>query len=223
MNSVAVSITNQIVPPHIFNTVFIENATNVASATVGIAHPVLIVPLPLAPIVAPKNIRREKPVSETVTARYLDNLLLRSENYTKRTGRHPPIYCYAPISTCEPLGQKRARGRPSKATRNDLKVYLQNYMTAKQALDALPMLDDIVTGAVQLDLGGNTRALNKKLMIEMLQRIDIITAEVVQEWMQGSLRHAQKIATCLRTIVMLAKRVAGSWPAPVDECGHWVD
>jgi hypothetical protein len=71
-----------------------------------------------------------------------------------------------------------------------------------------------------MDLGRNTRPLSKKLVITLLRRLDVISAEAVQAYMlatmrQCALRHAQKIAQVLRLIVRAAAKVAeAQWPPP---------
>lgn len=70
-----------------------------------------------------------------------------------------------------------------------------------------------------MDFGGNTRPLSKKLVITLLRRLDVISAEAVEAYMhatmrQCSLRHAQKIAQVLRIIIHAAAKVAeADWPA----------
>ncbi|RJG11376.1 hypothetical protein D3872_19820 [Massilia cavernae] len=45
-------------------------------------------------------------------------------------------------------------------------------------------------------------------MVSFLQRLDVLSAEAIQEEMKGSLRNAQKVAMCLRVIECEAVKVA---------------
>lgn len=127
--------------------------------------------------------------------------------------------CTTPAVTAK---GRKGRGRPANAHSNSLKPYLQGFNAPGFALAKLPLLDDIVTGALKLDLGGNTRPLGKKTIIRLLQRLDVISTKAVQEYMHLTLRecserHAQKIAQCLRVIEWSAAKVAKTqWPAPTE-------
>lgn len=119
---------------------------------------------------------------------------------------------------------KRGRGRPAKLKTNLLKPYLQGVKSPGHALSTLPGFDNIVTGVVNTDFGGNTRPLSKKLVINLLQRLDVISSKAVLKYMHKTLRmcclrHAQKIVQCLDVIHNAAIKVARTqWPAP-DEAG----
>jgi hypothetical protein len=116
--------------------------------------------------------------------------------------------------------KKTGRGAPKKVLDNSLKPYLQGFNHPGHALSRLPQFDHIVTGAVSMDFGGNTRPLSKKLVITLLRRLNVISAEAVEAYMHASmrqctLRHAQKIAQVLRVIIHAAAKVAeAQWPAP---------
>ena len=89
-------------------------------------------------------------------------------------------------------------------------------MFPREALEKLPMFDDIVTGAVK-DSGGNTRPLSKTMMVSLLQGLDEIAANVIQKDAHLSLRHAQRIAMCLRVIERAAFKVAEThWYLPSE-------
>lgn len=145
--------------------------------------------------------------------RALDNLLLRHDGYLA-AGRPAPTPIkprWTQIPDTAMAGKRR--GRPVKRIVNSLKPYIQYATSAREVLKTLPGLDDIATGAVQLDLDGNTRPLNKKAMIEMLQSLDVLTAEAIERWMGCGKRHAQKILMCLNIIVTLSVRWSANWPA----------
>lgn len=116
--------------------------------------------------------------------------------------------------------KKTGRGAPKKVRNNSLKPYLQGFYHPGHALSKLPQFDHIVTGAVSMDMGGNTRPLSKKLVITLLRRLDVISTETVQAYMLATMRqctprHAQKIAQVLRLIVNATAKVAeAQWPPP---------
>ncbi|UTY57705.1 hypothetical protein [Massilia sp. erpn] len=153
--------------------------------------------------------------------RCLNNLLLRHDNYLAAGRPAPtpakPRWKQVPDTATAVKG----RGRPVKRIVNSLKPYIQYATSARDALKTLPGLDDIATGAVQADLDGNTRPLNKKAMIEILQSLDVLTAKAVEERMGCGIRHAQKVLICLNTIVTVSARWSASWivqEAPDDVC-----
>jgi len=165
----------------------------------------------------------------------LDNLHLRLENYSEAypdevlswwnprcgsstttgdAGKPSPALKTAPET-------KKGRGRPKKIEVNRIKPYLQNFMFASEALSELPMFDDIVSGTVIADAGGNTRPFSKKRMVRFLQNLDIISTAAIQKEMNCSLRHAQKVAMCLRIIERHAFHVARKhWHLPTG--ADWV-
>jgi hypothetical protein len=130
----------------------------------------------------------------------------------------------------KPAEGKRKRGRPTMSHANSLKTCLAGFNAPGLALASLPYLDQIVTGAVNLDMDGNTRPLSKKLVVSLLQRLDVITAQAVREYMhltlrQCSERHSQKIALCLRVIENAAATIAKTkWPIhgpyEIESCGR---
>jgi hypothetical protein len=161
----------------------------------------------------------------------LDNLHLRLENHLQRdpttilrlpSCRNSGSYAAAPrvvqADLADAVATKKPRGRPKKAEANRLKPYLQNFVFPKDALSALPMFDDIVKGAVVADAGGNTRPFSKSRMIRFLQSLDVISVEAIrQHEPQWSLRHAQKVAMCLRIIERHAFDIAVvQWHIPDD-------
>lgn len=160
---------------------------------------------------------------------WLDNLHLLHENHVAVKGRSgttgfpicPAVDRVAIVPVALAATQK-TRGRPKKVVPNRLKPYLQNFIFAKDALQILPGFDDIVHGAVRLDAGGNTRPLSKTMMVSLLQVLDEIRAEAVQESIGGSLRHAQRVAMCLRVIELAAYKVAQKhWYVPTET--DWSD
>lgn len=95
----------------------------------------------------------------------------------------------------------RERDRSYKRIFNELKMYLGSYLTLREAIIDLPLLEDLVFGALQLDLGGNSRPLNPNLIFAVLQQLDWITSETVETFVGCTTRHAQRIAMVLRIIL----------------------
>ena len=119
-------------------------------------------------------------------------------------------------STAKP----KPRGRPAIVHVNSIKPYVQSFSSPGHALAKLPQLSNIVTGAVSLDYGNNSKPLGIKTVLVLLRRLDEIKSEAIEEYMLLSLRqctqrHAQRLAQCLRVIERAAACVAkDQWPAP---------
>jgi hypothetical protein len=155
---------------------------------------------------------------------WLDNLHLCYENYvatassSAATALRPLSHMTTDATSTAQVAMpvvKKARGRPKKSVTNRLKPFLKNFIFPRDALAALPMFDDIVTGAVRLDAGGNTRPMSKTMMVSLLQVLDEVTTEAIQEVIHCSLRHAQRLAQYLRIIEQAGFKAAQQrWHAP---------
>lgn len=84
---------------------------------------------------------------------------------------------------------------------NGAKEHLEQYVYLRDAIEDYPSLDHIMCGATSLDLGGNTRGLNRQHLFTMLQNLDAITPETVRSFAGHSKSHSEKVAACLRIIV----------------------
>lgn len=84
---------------------------------------------------------------------------------------------------------------------NVAKVHFENYPRLDDALEVYPGLDNILIGALALDMGGNTRPLRKNVIFMMLQSLDVISPMRVRELMGYSKPHSEKVAMVLRVIV----------------------
>lgn len=84
---------------------------------------------------------------------------------------------------------------------NSAKEVLQLYVCLRDAVEDFPQLDDIICGATALDLGGNTRGLNRAHVFTLLQQLDAISAFQVRKFAGHSKSHSEKVAVCLRIIV----------------------
>lgn len=125
----------------------------------------------------------------------------------------------------------KKRGRPRIAKTNPLNVYLSASNAPGFSLARIPYIDHIVTGAVNLDMGGNTRPLSKKVILSMLLRLDEISTKAVQDYMHLTLRpcedrQAQNIASCLRVVVNAATKLplpelpAAETNYNIEPCGN---
>lgn len=83
---------------------------------------------------------------------------------------------------------------------NTAKDILQFYVCLRDAVEDFPQLDDIICGSTALDLGGNTRGLNRAHVFTLLQQLDIISAFEVRRFAGHSKSHSEKVAKCLRII-----------------------
>ena len=84
---------------------------------------------------------------------------------------------------------------------NLAKLHFQNYACLDDAREVYPSLDNILTGALALDMGGNTRPLRRNVIFALLQSLDVISPTRVRESMGNSKSHSEKIAMVLRVIV----------------------
>ncbi|THC44462.1 hypothetical protein C2862_08240 [Massilia sp. Mn16-1_5] len=84
---------------------------------------------------------------------------------------------------------------------NTAKVHLENYARLDDAREVYPGLDNILTGALALSMGGNTRPLRRNVMFMMLQSLEVISPMRVRELMGFSKPHSEKVAMVLRVIV----------------------
>lgn len=77
----------------------------------------------------------------------------------------------------------------------------------------LPVLIETIESVNLLDMGGNTRGLNQRTLLAMLEKFDTIDTNVVRDFMGCSERHAVRVAGCLRVIVNQFDRAFGrSYP-----------
>lgn len=108
----------------------------------------------------------------------------------------------------------KKRGRPAKGTINPLKPYLSTFTAPGHALAKIPYFDNIITGAVNIDMGRNTRPLSKKVVIRLLQELDVISTKGILDYMELTLRpcgvrHAQKVAEILCIIIRACSGLLG--------------
>lgn len=75
---------------------------------------------------------------------------------------------------------------------------LTHYQLYGQACEDYPFIDDIVTGAAHLDLGGNTRPLSVIVLWILLSNQPVLSTSVVMEATGKSLSHSKKIVSVLR-------------------------
>jgi hypothetical protein len=128
----------------------------------------------------------------------------RSQPSTTELG---PFWVHMPAAqTVREAGTKRDTSRCKRT--NPIKMYLDGYLCLSEAAENLPQLRDAIESAKLLDLGGNTRPLASGRLFGMLQQLEVITPGSVKEFMRCSLRHAQKVALCLRVIANAFEKCA---------------
>ena len=118
-----------------------------------------------------------------------------------------PFWMHMPAAM-RSTGQSRHHDSSLCKRFNPVKMYLDGYLCLSDAAEDLPLLRDAIESANLLDLGGSTRPLNSGLLFGMLQYLDLITPQTVMEYMGCGIRHAQKVALCLRVIVNAFEKTA---------------
>lgn len=102
------------------------------------------------------------------------------------------------------LSPVTATGRPSKVYNNFLVAeHLSQYLNFMDFMRDAPgpfraALDDVITGATRLDLGGNSRPLGKARLFTLLAHLPAISTATTAEAFQCTEQHARKIAAVLR-------------------------
>ncbi|MCG9077929.1 hypothetical protein [Laribacter hongkongensis] len=115
--------------------------------------------------------------------------------YANSAAKLPPAVKLLPIT---------ATDRPSRVHDNSLVAeHLSQYLNFTDFMRDAPgpfraVLDDVITGASRLDLGGNSRPLGKVRLFTLLAHLPATTAEAFQ----CPDRHARKIAAVLRVASM---------------------
>jgi hypothetical protein len=84
---------------------------------------------------------------------------------------------------------------------NPLRATLQGYLTLEEAFLDLPGFENVLFGALMLDMGGNTRTLSPARVFALLQNLKVISSETIQCFMGCSVRHAEKIGITLRVMI----------------------
>lgn len=74
-------------------------------------------------------------------------------------------------------------------------------------------IDDILHGVCRLDMSGNTRPLNKRVLRALLSHLDTLTAQVIVDVLQISGRHAQRYLKACKIAQAMIRKVAAnvSW------------
>ncbi|MCG9081555.1 hypothetical protein [Laribacter hongkongensis] len=110
----------------------------------------------------------------------------------------------AKLSPAAKLLPVTATGRPSRGHDNSLVAeHLSQYLNFTDFMRDAPgpfraALDDVITGATRLDLGGNSRPLGKARLFTLLAHLPAISTATTAEAFQCPDRHARKIAAVLR-------------------------
>lgn len=89
---------------------------------------------------------------------------------------------------------------PRKVTPNPNKVFVDHFEELSDAIDAIPFLDDILTGVANLDYGNDTPLARGKLF-HLLQNCEEITTAAVYEATGHSEVHCYRLAQFMRVLV----------------------
>lgn len=141
---------------------------------------------------------------------------VRPHEYKNRFQQSPRIFLNPKLQQLEPFWMQSVDPIPTSSSTepkpdekdvsrikmaNSAKEELQLYVCLRDAVEDFPQLDDIICGATALDLGGNTRGLNRAHIFTLLQQLDVISAFQVRRFAGHSKSHSEKVAVCLRIIV----------------------
>jgi hypothetical protein len=112
----------------------------------------------------------------------------------------------------EGLIAPRRKTKPSKSVPNPNSIYFADCWSFAAMNDYLPHrfaaeLDDVLTGIVRLDLGGNARPIQKRVLFDMLRDLDEVNAHAVKEYAGYSERHSRRIAGLLRIAINELNRI----------------
>lgn len=92
-----------------------------------------------------------------------------------------------------------SRDKRRRTRSNENNIYLKEYHTVTDALEEIPALDDMLTGASYLHDG--TKPFSKSLLFCMLRDLDTITTETVKDYTGFNERHSRKLASALRVLI----------------------
>lgn len=110
----------------------------------------------------------------------------------------------SPAAAAKQLLPVTSTGRPSRIHDNALVAeHLSQYLDFTDFMQDAPgafraALDDVITGATQLDLGGNSRPLGKARLFTLLAHLPVISTGTTAEALQCTEQHARKVAAVLR-------------------------
>lgn len=98
---------------------------------------------------------------------------------------------------------------------NPNNIYLKDCWSFSSMKDDLPPyfvvnLDDILTGVSNLDLGGNTRPVSKRLLFNMLRDLDEISTQTIKGYTNYSESYCRKLAGLMRVTVQSFNRLVDS-------------
>ena len=94
-------------------------------------------------------------------------------------------------------GRAITLSRLSKENRNN--VYLKDYSTAQDAIDDIPLLDNMLTGVSNLSYG-NRKPLRTGMLFAMLRDIDTIDINAIKQYTGYSDNYCSRLAQYLRVL-----------------------
>jgi hypothetical protein len=96
-----------------------------------------------------------------------------------------------------------------KKVTNSLYPLLINYSTMSEAKNAIWYLDDLLVGIPGASVNeGSTRPLSQRKLFNLLRTLPVITTNTVLDATRYSVRHSERLALCLRTIIRASERLS---------------
>jgi len=92
--------------------------------------------------------------------------------------------------------EKKENKAIRKSKENVNNIYLQEFLTLSEAIEDVPILDNLITGVSKLD-SGNKNPINKGLLFSMLRDLDVINVTTVQQYTGYSERYCRKLVQYL--------------------------
>lgn len=117
----------------------------------------------------------------------------------ENAGQDAPFWMsYLGKEEYEPTKDKPTISRKNKTNNNN--VFLKEFDTLSEALEAIPQLDNMITGVSRLSCGNN-KPINQKLLFAMLRDLDDINQDTVQEYTGYSTNYSRRLAQYMRVLV----------------------
>jgi hypothetical protein len=90
--------------------------------------------------------------------------------------------------------------KPIEHDNNLVTQYLAGIVSYSHACEIYCFFDDIATGTACLDAGNNTRPLSRRMLLDLIQTLPVISTKAVQHRTGVSVGHAQKLALFARVL-----------------------
>lgn len=98
-----------------------------------------------------------------------------------------------------------------------------NYPLYGMACDDYPWIDDIITGAANLDLGGNTRPLSRNMLYTLISTQPLIKTSIIEDATGKSNSYAKKITAVVRVCCRALEKELKAREGVSASKGVWYD